>query len=138
MQTNSLFINRLTHAMIYPMKSLKLVVVILFFTFFTSGARAESKKKKLWRISAAVLGAVTVADMQSSYGRQEMNPLLQSGPQRFGGRGIAIKSAIVGATLGTQWFLLRKNPQAAGYAAGTNFAIATATGAVALRNHMLK
>ena len=95
-------------------------------------------RKKLWRISAAVLGAVTIADVHSSYGRREMNPLLQSSAGRFGGQGIAIKSAIIGGTLGTQWFLMKKNPQAAGYAAGTNFAIAGVTGAMVVRNHMLK
>lgn len=120
------------------MQLLKLVVVILLFTFFTSAANAETRKKKLWRISAAVLGAVTIADVQSSFGRREMNPLLQSSGGRFGSQGIAIKGAIVGATLGTQWLLMRKNPQVAGYAAGTNFAIAAATGAVVVRNHMLK
>lgn len=124
--------------MIYPMKPLKLVVVVMLLALFTSDAHAESKKKKLWRISGAVLGAVTIADMQSSYGRREMNPLLQSSTGRFGGQGVAIKGAIVGATLGTQWFLLKRNPQAAGYAASTNFAIAAATGAVVVRNHMLK
>jgi hypothetical protein len=94
-----------------------------------------TKKQKIWRISAAVLGAITIADIQSSYGRREMNPLLQSQNGRFGSRGIAVKSALVGGGLTAQWLLLRKHPEASGYAAAVNFAATAATGAVVVRNH---
>lgn len=96
---------------------------------------ATSKKQKIWRISAAVLGAITIADIQSSYGRREMNPLLQSQNGRFGSRGIALKSALVGGGLTAQWLMLRKHPDASGYAAAVNFAATAATGAVVIRNH---
>jgi len=101
-------------------------------------ARAESKKKRLWKASVAVLSAVTIADIHSSYGRRELNPFLQSHNGTFTGRGISIKAAIVGATVGTQWLMLRKRPEAAGWAAGANFAIAAATGTAVVHNHMLK
>jgi len=40
--------------------------------------------------------------------------------------------------LGAQYLLLRKNPKAAPYAAGINFATAALTGAAVVHNHMLK
>jgi hypothetical protein len=114
---------------------LPLLCIILLISF---PVQAQNKKQKLWKISAAVLGAVTIADVQSSLGRPEANPFLSSGNGRFGGQGIALKSAIVGVGLGVQWLLLKKNPSAAKYAAVTNFAVAAATGTVVVRNHMLK
>jgi prolipoprotein diacylglyceryltransferase len=79
-----------------------------------------------------------VADVQSSFGYQEMNPLLRSREGQFRGRGIAIKGAVVGAAIGVQWLLVRKNPKAAGYAAGANFAAAAVTGAIVIRNHKIQ
>jgi hypothetical protein len=101
----------------------------------SSGRPSLTRKQKLWRISAAVLGAVTIADIQSSYGRREMNPLLQSGSGRFEGRGIALKSAVAGGAVAAQWLMLRKHPEASGYAAAINFVASAATGAVVIHNH---
>ncbi|MGH9659405.1 MAG: hypothetical protein ACRD96_12730, partial [Bryobacteraceae bacterium] len=103
-----------------------------------SPAQAETKKHKLWKVSMAVLGAVTIADMHSSMGRREMTPWLRSQNGRFGSRGISVKAAIVGGGLGAQYMFLKKNPSAAGYAAGVNFSMAALTGSIAARNYMLK
>src|SRR5438874_7791762 len=94
----------------------KLFALLLTFMMFSFEAQAEeSRHGKLWRVSAAVLGAVTIADMQSSVGRIEANPFLRSADGRFSGRGAALKGVGVGAALGAQWLLLRKNPKAAPY-----------------------
>ena len=117
----------------------KSLVATLFLTVFLAPntyAAEGGKGKKLWKISAAILGAVTIADVQSSIGRREMTPWLRSADGRFQGRGVSIKSAIVGGALLGQYFMMRNHPQAAGWAAGTNFAAAAATGAVVARNHM--
>ena len=98
----------------------------------------EVRHRKLWRVSAAILGAVTIADMQSSLGRPEANPLLQSPNGRFTARGAALKGMGVGAVIGAQWLMLRKNPKAAPFAAGVNFAASALTGAAVVHNHMLK
>ena len=121
------------------MKTLKVALFFVLCTVLGSEqAQAESRKKKIWKISAAILGAVTIADIHSSMGRRELNPLLASHDGRFLMQGVSIKTAIVGAGLGTQWLLLRKNPEAAGYAAGVNLGIAGLTGYVATHNYMLK
>ena len=118
------------------MRALALLVVI--FGVLTPQANAETKRKKIWRVSAAILGAVSIADMQSSVGRPELNGFLRSGDGRFGSRGITLKSLVVGGALTGQYLMLRKNPDAEGYAAGINFAMSAMTGAVVVRNHMLK
>ena len=116
----------------------QLLVFFVILCFFSAQGQAETRHGKLWRMSAAVLGAVTIADMQSSIGRREGNALLQSPNGRFSSRGIALKGLIVGGALGAQWLLIRKNPKAAGYAAGINFAAASLTGAAVVHNHMIK
>jgi len=120
----------------------KLSAFLLILSLFSVHAEAEELREarhgKLWRASVAVLGAVAIADMQSSAGRMEANPLLSSSNGRFSGRGMALKGAGVGAVAGVQWLLLRKNPKAAPWAAGVNFAAAALTGTAVIHNHMLK
>ena len=114
--------------------------MLVILGVFSAQSQAEEyhNHNKLWRFSAAFLGAVTIADMQSSVGRQEGNPLLASQNGQFSGRGMALKGAGVGAMLGVQWLLLRRNPHAAKYAAGANFAAGALTGAIVIHNHMVK
>ncbi len=121
------------------MRTKKLVGLLVIFGLFSAQSQAEERRHtKLWRISAAVLGAVTIADMQSSMGRQEANPFLASQNGQFSGRGLALKGAGVGAMLGVQYLMLRKHPHADKYAAGANFAAAALTGAIVVHNHMVK
>lgn len=122
------------------MRKKKLLGLLVILGMFSAQSQAEEyhSHNKLWRFSAAFLGAVTIADMQSSVGRQEGNPLLASQNGQFSGRGMALKGAGVGAMLGVQWLLLRRNPNAAKYAAGANFAMGALTGAVVVHNHMVK
>src|SRR5260370_16822747 len=122
------------------MRTKKLMGLLVIFGMFSAQSQAEEyhSHNKLWRFSAAFLGAVTIADMQSSVGRQEGNPLLASQNGQFSGRGMALKGAGVGAMLGVQWLLLRKNPNAAKYAAGANFAIGPLPRAPLVPHHTLK
>ena len=112
--------------------------LLLVFLLTPASSFGEGRRKKLWTISAAVLGAITIADVHSSLGRTELNPMLRSSDGRFAGRGISLKAAIVGGAVTAQYFMLKKNPQAAGWAAGANFAAAAATGAVVVRNHQIR
>jgi len=120
------------------MRKQRLLGLLVALGLLSAQTKAETTHGKLWRPSAAVLGAVTIADMQSSVGRQEGNPLLRSNTGRFSGRGVALKSLIVGSAVAGQWLVLRKNPHAAGPAAAMNFAVSAATGAIVVRNHMVK
>lgn len=113
-------------------------VILLVGLLTPSASFGESRKKKLWKISAAILGAVTIADTHSSMGRSELNPILRSSNGRFAGRGISLKAAIVGGGLTAQYFMLKKHPEASGWAAGANLAAAAATGTVAAHNYRIR
>ena len=111
----------------FLMRTQKLVGLLIILGLFSAQAKAEDVQiyhshGKLWKFSAAMLTAVTIADMQSSVGRQEANPLLASQNGQFSGQGVALKGLMVGGLLGVQWVMLRRNPQASKYAAGANFA----------------
>lgn len=127
------------------MRKQKLVGLLVVLGLFSAQAEdlaprftVERHHSKLWTFSAALLGAVTIADMQSSLGRQEANPFLASQNGQFSGRGMALKGLMVGGVVGVQWLMLRNHPQASKYAAGANFAATALTGAAVIHNHMVK
>ena len=120
------------------MPTKKLILFLLIGSLATVQAEETKHHSKLWKISAAVLASVTIADVQSSMGRYESNPLLRSQDGRFNSRGVALKGLLVGAALGTQYLMLKKSPQGSAYAATANFAAAAVTGAVVVHNHHVK
>ena len=61
------------------MRKQTLIGFLVILGLLSTNAQAETRRGKLWRVSAAVLGAVTIADMHSSVGRMEANSMLQSG-----------------------------------------------------------
>ena len=67
--------------------------------------------KRLWWVSVAALAGASVLDARSSWGRHELNPLLQGPNGRFSARSVEIKSAIVGVGLAFQWVALRHHSQ---------------------------
>jgi len=67
--------------------------------------------KKLWWVSVAALAGASVLDARSSWGRHELNPLLQGPNGQFSARSVEIKSAIVGVGLAFQWVALRHHNQ---------------------------
>ncbi len=90
--------------------------------------------RKLWWASVATLAAATVLDARSSWGRRELNPLLQGANGRFGARSIEIKSALVGAGVAFQWLALRHHHKASKALSIANFAAAGATTGAAVHN----
>jgi len=99
------------------MRKQKLVGLLVLVGLFSAQAQAETRRGKLWRISAG--GPGRSHDRRHTFvdGPREANGFLQSNDGRFSGRGVALKSLVVGGALGGQWLLMRKNPDAAGYAA---------------------
>jgi len=63
--------------------------------------------RKLWWSSVAALAAVSVLDARSSWGKRELNPLLQGPAGRFSARSVEIKTSLVGAGVVFQWLALR-------------------------------
>jgi len=97
-------------------------------------SRDIHRPHRMWKASLAVMAAASAADLLTSMGKRERNPLLQSAAGRFRARGMAIKSAITGGASASQMFLLRKNPEATPYAAAANFALSGLFTSVAVHN----
>jgi hypothetical protein len=55
--------------------------LILLILFCSLSSQAEERGNKLWKWSVVALAASTAADVHSSYGMRELNPILR-GPDR--------------------------------------------------------
>lgn len=97
---------------------------------------AESRWAKVYRASVAAVAAGSIADAATSLGKGESNPALRSPGGTFGARGIAIKSAIVGASAGIGWLVSRHHSRA--IPAIANCGMAGVYGAIALHNSKVK
>jgi len=106
--------------------------LLLLFTAMLSAENGERGRKRLWKWSVAVLAAANTSDAISSFGRYELNPVLGMGP--FGARATGMKIGISAATVGVQYLILRRHPEAARKAAIWNFGMAGLTGGIAARN----
>ncbi|MBM3814598.1 MAG: hypothetical protein FJW20_23475 [Acidimicrobiia bacterium] len=95
----------------------------------------EKPSTSFWKASLLTLAASGAADVHSSLGRRELNPMLRSADGRFGLRGIAIKSLITGGAIGIQYLLVRKAPQSSKYAAIANFGMSAMFTRVAVHNY---
>ncbi|HYL78073.1 MAG TPA: hypothetical protein VEU96_27915 [Bryobacteraceae bacterium] len=105
----------------------------------SSEEHAVTKGKKLWRWSLAALAAGNIADMHSSWGRPEANPLLAGANGRFDWRSATIKLGIQAPLIGFQLWRVHKNPSPSLYKSYsfTNFAVGGAFGGVAIHNYRL-
>lgn len=95
----------------------------------------QKGRGKLWWASVAALIGASFVDAHSSWGRQELNPVLRDANGHFGMKGVAIKGGIAGGVIAAQYFLLRNNNGAAKSMAIANFGMAGVFGGVAMYNH---
>jgi hypothetical protein len=97
----------------------------------------DAPGKILFRWSLAALAAGDAADGISSWRRPEINPALAAPGADFGGRSLAVKSALLGGSLLIERYAIHKNPRARRPFAWMNFALAAGFGAVAIHNFRL-
>jgi len=86
--------------------------------------------KKRWLASLIALNAAQAADVATSYGQAEANPVMRSAGGRFGGRGAAIKAG----TMAGLDLLQAKTPKHRKLWTILNLAAAPVVGYVAARN----
>jgi hypothetical protein len=75
---------------------------------------------KVWKYSVVALVGATSFDAASSWGKHELNPVLQSRGATFGAQGTLIKAGIAGVTVGLQ-IALRHHPAMLKAASVLNF-----------------
>jgi len=96
------------------------------------------KAKGLWKLSVLSLAAANVVDVQSSWGKHELNPALGSGQQaKFGVQGALIKMGLQGSLMGLEYLITRGHPTGKVYKAlaFVNFSAAAGVGATAAYNY---
>jgi hypothetical protein len=124
---------------------MRLAIALLFAAIAALGQVNTSGEKpqrftdpdiRLWKWSATALIGASALDVASSWGRCcESNRLLASPDRRFGSRGLAVKSGVVGGQLALQYLVARKSPKVARVLGFVNFAGAGAVTAVAFHNY---
>lgn len=98
-----------------------------------SAADRPSRWRAVWRVSQAMLVAGNTADIASSWGKDEGNPLLHTGP-RFSYGSMAIKLGMMTGCLAAQQYFAHKSPNQIPYFASANLALAGVLGIVAFHN----
>jgi hypothetical protein len=98
---------------------------------------SNAKWHRQWTISLAPLFASQALDAASSYGMQELNPLLASPDGGFGMKATTLKFGVVGALAATEFFVVRKYPRSAKVFTIVNWTAAGATSALAIHNYSL-
>jgi len=114
----------------------RLLTSLLLSLVLSVSASAESGTKRVFKATVAAVVAANTLDAVSSWHRTELNPLLRSPDGRFGGRGITIKSLLVGTSLAYQYFHLRHhaNPRIERLDAIANLATAGTLTGFAIHN----
>jgi len=91
-----------------------------------------------WYKSLAALGAAHTADIASSWGHYEANPLLTSADGKFGAKGTAIKAGAMGGVALAEYLLAKKYPQITKYFKYLNYGQAVPLAVVAGRNFSMR
>lgn len=99
-------------------------------------ASAETRLHKVYNWSQAAFVAGATADLVTSRGLVEGNPVLGRGP--FGARQAGIKIGITGGALVAQYFVTRRHPERERFYTWANFVAAGAWAGVAAHNQSLK
>ena len=100
---------------------------------------APPPSKTLWKVSLASLAVANAMDMQSSWGKHELNSTLSSPAGKFGTQGALIKLGVQGGLLGVEYLITRGHPTKRLYRvlSVVNFGAAATTAAVASHNYTI-
>lgn len=121
-----------------------LMLLLLLSTYTVSAQEGllvqqpAPKAKTLWKASVLSLAVANALDVQSSWGKHELNPALASGQQaKFGVQGTLIKMGLQGSLMGLEYLITRGHPTGKVYKAlaFVNFGTAAGMGAVAAHNY---
>jgi hypothetical protein len=110
-----------------------LMVWIALIPSAASAAERKPRWRTVWHVSQALLVAGNTADVATSWGKNEANPLLHTGAQ-FSYSSMAIKLGMMTGGLVAQHYIARKSPDQIPYFASANLVVAGLLGAVALHN----
>jgi hypothetical protein len=111
-----------------------LLVALLAIPGFSQDRRPTKVGRILYRSGQAALVLAHSLDIESSWGKHELNPLLQSSNQTFGARGASIKIGVVALGLVAGELIVHKHPKFEKYVGIADFAVAGAESAAVINN----
>jgi hypothetical protein len=93
--------------------------------------------RTLWRASIAALTAANALDIQSSWGKHELNPALANGGGTFGAQGALLKLGLQGTLVGIEYLITRHHSSGKLYRIMgiVNFGAAAGIAGVAVHNY---
>lgn len=112
------------------------VLLLLLASLLVPAASAGEKPSRwhtVWHISQALLAGGETADIASSWGKMEANPLVRTN-QRFSYGSMAIKLGVLAGGMTAQHFMQRKHPEQTPVMASANLAAASIFGVAAAHN----
>jgi hypothetical protein len=110
-----------------------LLFLVILFPPLASAADRSSRWRAAWRVGQGLLVAGNTADIASSWGKYETNPLIRTG-SRFGYGSMAIKLGLLAGGLAMQNYVAHKFPNRIPYFASADLALAGVLGIVAAHN----
>jgi len=100
------------------------------------------RSRRAWLISIPVFVLANALDAHSSWGKHEINGLLQGRYGKFDGRSLAVKSLLAGAVIAGEYGLARARDGDAGFtgavylgSASSNFVTSAILSVAAVRNY---
>jgi hypothetical protein len=105
-----------------------------------SAARRAADQTSLnrWKLSVAPVFASQALDVASSYGMQELNPMLAGSDGGFGAKGAGIKLGATAGLLGVEYLIIRKYPRSAGVLTKINWSVSIVTTGFAAHNFSIR
>jgi hypothetical protein len=110
-----------------------LLFLVILFPPLASAADRSSRWRAVWHVGQGLLVAGNAADIATSWGKYETNPLLHTGSQ-FGYASMAIKLGMMAGGLTMQHYVAHKIPNRIPYFASADLALAGLLGIVAAHN----
>lgn len=113
---------------------MKRLILLVLLTSLCS----QAQERTLWKWSVVAVAASTAADVHSSFGMRELNPILRGPGSRFGVQSALLKTGAAGVLLlGQKLFLPGRSGRMKGWAT-LNFSMAATTGAFAVHNYSIR
>lgn len=119
------------------MQKLLFLLALTGYALHAQEAPDPTAGRTLWRVSVAALGAANAMDIESSWGKHELNSTLSNSSGTFGAQGALIKLGLQGSLAGIEYLITRRHPSGKLYRAlgFINFGAAAGIAGVAAHNY---
>jgi hypothetical protein len=111
---------------------MRTLILAFLVTCTVNACLADDRPDPLYKVSVMTLLAAQSADIASSWGKYERNPILGQG--QFGKRQVALKGGMAAGGLALELLIIKRWPKSRRVFRWVNFAGAGVVGATAVHN----